>query len=157
MPPTSPSPPGIQNPFYGESVDILRKYTFFSKAWFTNVHVSCHSSQGTYKQVPNEPIKLHSWKLFTFHGYNFTPLPLQRWKFGVQTMLLFFSTVQGGGIQSKTYLISTSSLNKSLHETSLFLNESQIYNKHKNLPIHSQSTTSVPWPGSSSYVFFLSL
>lgn len=41
----------------------------------------------------------------------------------MQTMPLFFSTVQGGGIQSKTYLISSSSLNKSLHQTSLFLNE----------------------------------
>lgn len=40
-----------------------------------------------------------------------------------QIMAQLFLTVQGGGIQSKTYLTSSSYSNKILHQTSPFLNE----------------------------------
>ena len=72
----------------------------------------------------------------------------------MQIMPLLFLKVQGGGIQSKTYLTSASYLNKILQQTSAFLNESHFYNKHKNQSIHNLSTTSVPLSDSNSYVFF---
>ena len=128
-------------------MDIFRNYTFLSKAWFSNVF--CNSSQGTYKQVPNKPMNescLH-FVVTIVHLFLYSDGNL-----GCTFYIFFngadyapaFLTVKGGGIQSKTDLISSSSLNKIVHQTSVFLNESQIYNKHKNLPIHSQSATSVP-------------
>lgn len=64
------------------------------------------------------------------------------------------ATASGGGSQYKSNSISSSFLNKILPQTSIFHNESLIYNNHKNLPIDNLSTSSVPWTVSNSCVVF---
>lgn len=64
------------------------------------------------------------------------------------------ATASGGGSQYKRNSISSSFLNKILPQTSIFHNESLIYNNHKNLPIDNLSTSSVPWTVSNSCVVF---
>ena len=64
------------------------------------------------------------------------------------------ATASGGGSQYKRNPISSSFLNKILPQTSIFHNESLIYNNHKNLPIDNLSTSSVPWTVSNSCVVF---
>lgn len=63
-------------------------------------------------------------------------------------------TASGGGSQYKSNSISSSFLNKILPQTSIFHNESLIYNNHKNLPIDNLSTSTVPWTVSNSCVVF---
>lgn len=64
------------------------------------------------------------------------------------------ATASGGGSQYKSNSISSSFLNKILPQTSIFHNESLIYNNHKNLPIDNLSTSSVPWTVSNSCLVF---
>ena len=64
------------------------------------------------------------------------------------------ATASGCGSQNKSNPISSSFLNKILPQTSIFHNESLIYNNHKNLPIDNLSTSSVPWTVSNSCVVF---